>query len=125
MRLRLAIPILCSALIALGGCDVTIDSVNGFKPSEGGDLPEVDGGGRVTIINAGVTALVGVYVSPCSSNEWGRDLLSGRLTPGEQEAFGPFAPGCYDVRVDNERGSSGRFPPIQLGEEGVQLTYGG
>lgn len=102
------LPIIVALFAA--GCDVSIDAINGYEPitqsQTGGGSGEETGGEentdqvRVRVVNNYTFSLHAVYVSPCSASTWGSNRLSGTIGSGSSSTFGPFTPGCYDLRAD-------------------------
>lgn len=106
----LLLGVLTLALVALPGCDMTIDAIDGYSLSEstgsggGGADPPPAEQARIRINNEGLSPVVAVYIARCSASSWGSNRLSGTIPPYTAQTFGPFTPGCYDLRADTQHG---------------------
>lgn len=101
--------ILTFLLLAVAGCDLSIDAISGYEPqspsaSSEDDVDSGDDGSDglayVRITNNYSSPLHTVYISSCSSSTWGGDQLSSTIGRGSSQTFGGYSPGCYDLRVD-------------------------
>lgn len=76
----------------------------------------------VRVTNSSLRTVNAVYVSPCSSDSWGDNRLSGTLAPLGVQSFSVPEPGCYDVRVVATDGHSWRRDDIAVqGTIGVKV----
>ena len=86
---------LVAATLALSGCDMSIDALNGYEPGHAG--PAASETGRIQVRNLTETTIRRVHISPCGASSRGENLLGDYLRHGNTETFGPFEHGCYDI----------------------------
>ena len=69
--------------------------------SDDDDTPDLDS--ELTIENESSFTMIGIYLSPTSSVQWGEDLL-GRdvLEPGDSLEISGIECGVYDIRIVDE-----------------------
>jgi len=81
----------------------------------------IPGGGSAAIVMVNQTnaAIYYVYISSCSSSDWGQDRLgdSETVQPGATRTF-TLSPGCWDLKA---RFADGR----EIEERQVRMTAGG
>lgn len=86
--------------LALGGCD----AFTPFEPAvdDGGDPgPDPASTATITFRNAGSSAILTVYASPCEDTSW-TGAQNVTIQPGSSHDRSVDAPGCYDLAAEFE-----------------------
>ena len=96
------------ALLLAGG-----GACGGLAPADPNDVPEV----RIT--NNGEVSINLVNISPCSSPEWGANLVRGSIRVGESQDY-QLSSGCYDLRAGRTTSSS----VTTSSQRGILITSG-
>ncbi len=97
-----------SALAACGGSD---DPTSPSTPTA-----------ALRLTNGSARTVSAVYVSPCTSDTWGNNRLTGTISPNGVRTFSLPAGGCYDVRVVATDGHSWRRDDVNVdGTTGVRV----
>lgn len=77
---------------------------------------------EIEIRNSTSSAIVGVFISPCTSDSWGANKLTDQIAPGQNRRFG-VSPGCYDVAAVTQDQREVEFSAIEVTQgQTYQLT---
>lgn len=111
---RLRLFVLALALTLVAGCEELATGIEALE-----DLEELDGSATLVLINSTTTSVYFVYISECSSSDWGPDRLGASETIAVNASRSwTLDPGCWDVRAEfSDDGYAETSVTLGAGEE--------
>ena len=85
-------------------------------------LPSDSNQGQILVQNQSSHTIYYIYASPCSSSDWGNDLLGSDVLPSGRSFYIDVVAGCWDLRAEAQNGTVTEARGAQVGA-GQQVPW--